>query len=143
MKKGLNRPSRFLANYHKLALLRIMRNIKKLFGCHFQTEFFFQIMFSYFEPNFTGKFLWENVFFFFFFFFFQILAKIELTVNKNRLFGRHFETVQHFMFFIYFFFQIMFFYSVYIMVQISLQNSGGKLVFLGGFHNTPLGHQRE
>ena len=26
---------------------------------------------------------------------FQILAKIEMTRNKNRLFGRHFETVQH------------------------------------------------
>ena len=25
---------------------------------------------------------------------FQILAKIEMTRNKNRLFGRHFETVQ-------------------------------------------------
>ena len=30
---------------------------------------------------------------------FQILAKIEMTRNKNRLFGRHFETVQHFDFF--------------------------------------------
>ena len=30
------------------------------------------------------------------------------------------------------------------MVQISLQNSGGKVVFLGGFHGTPsLGHQRK
>ena len=27
---------------------------------------------------------------------FQILAKIEMTRNRNRLFGRHFETVQHF-----------------------------------------------
>ena len=27
---------------------------------------------------------------------FQILAKIEMTRNKNRLCGRHFETVQHF-----------------------------------------------
>ena len=27
---------------------------------------------------------------------FQILAKIEMTRNKNWLFGRHFETVQHF-----------------------------------------------
>ena len=25
---------------------------------------------------------------------FQILAKIEMKRNKNRLFGRHFETVQ-------------------------------------------------
>ena len=28
----------------------------------------------------------------------QILAKIEMTRNKNRLFGRSFETVQHFHF---------------------------------------------
>ena len=27
---------------------------------------------------------------------FQILTKIEMTGNKNRLFDRHFETVQHF-----------------------------------------------
>ena len=33
---------------------------------------------------------------------FQILAKIEMTQNKNRLFGRHFETVQHFNFFFFF-----------------------------------------
>ena len=32
--------------------------------------------------------------------FFQIFAKIEMTQNKNRLFGRHFETVQ--MFYIFF-----------------------------------------
>ena len=30
---------------------------------------------------------------------FQVLAKIEMTRNKNRLFGRHFETVQHFQIF--------------------------------------------
>ena len=30
---------------------------------------------------------------------FQILAKIEVTQDKNRLFGRHFETVQHFILF--------------------------------------------
>ena len=28
------------------------------------------------------------------------------------------------------------------MVQISLQNSGGKMVFSGGFHGTPLGTNR-
>ena len=27
---------------------------------------------------------------------FQILTKIEMTRNKNRLFDCHFETVQHF-----------------------------------------------
>ena len=30
---------------------------------------------------------------------FQILAEIEMTRNENRLFGRHFETVQIFFFF--------------------------------------------
>ena len=31
---------------------------------------------------------------------FQMLAKIEMTQNKNRLFDRHFETVKHFHFFL-------------------------------------------
>ena len=30
---------------------------------------------------------------------FQILVKIKMTQNKNQLFGRHFETVQHFQLF--------------------------------------------
>ena len=47
--------------------------------------------------------------FFFFFFFFQILAKIEMTQNKNQLFGRHFETVQHFFFFFFFLAEFVFF----------------------------------
>ena len=42
---------------------------------------------------------------------FQILLKIEMMRNKNRLFGRHFETVQHFQFF---FCKIVNFYSPYI-----------------------------
>ena len=33
---------------------------------------------------------------------FQNLAKIEMMRNKNRLFGRHFETVQHLVFFFFF-----------------------------------------
>ena len=71
-------------------------------------------MFSYLEPNFIEKFLWESVFFFFFFF--QILAKIKMTRNKNRLFGRHFDTVQHFIFF-----SDLWFLKVHTyMVQISL-----------------------
>ena len=60
-------------------------------------------MFSYFELNFIEKFLWENVF--------QILSKIEMMRNKNRLFGRHFQTVQHFHFFLQ---NSDFFYSPYI-----------------------------
>ena len=71
---------------------------------------------------------------------FQILAKIEMTRNKNRLLGRHFETVQYFQ---NFFAELWFFIARTYMVQISLQNSGGKVVFLRGFHGTPLGHQRE
>ena len=42
---------------------------------------------------------------------FQILTKIEMTQNKNRLFGRHFETVQHFQIF---FVELWIFYSPYI-----------------------------
>ena len=43
-------------------------------------------MFSYFEANFIEKFLWESGF-------------SNFGQNENRLFGRHFETVQHFHFF--------------------------------------------
>ena len=66
-------------------------------------------------------------------FFFQNLAKIEITRNKNQLFGRHFETEQHFNFFC----GIVIFIARTYMVLISLQNSGGKVVFSGGFHGTP------
>ena len=59
---------------------------------------------------------------------FQSLAKIEMTPNKNRLFGGHFETVEHFQIF---FAELLFFITCTYMVQISLQNSGGKVVFLG------------
>ena len=69
---------------------------------------------------------------------FQILAKIETTQNKNRIFGRPFETVERF---IYLFFLEKGFLIVHTyMVQIPLQNSGGKVVFLRGFH---LRHRRE
>ena len=79
-------------------------------------------MFSYFDPNFIDKFLLESAFFF------LTLAKIEMTQNKNRLFGRHFETIQHLNHF--FFFQNYDFVIVHThMVQISLQNPGGKVVF--------------
>ena len=67
---------------------------------------------------------------------FQSLAKIEMTRNKNRLFGRHFETVQHFKIF---FAELWFFMTRTYMVQISLQNSCGKVVFWGGPWNPPLG----
>ena len=48
-------------------------------------------MLFYFEPNFIEKNSFGKVVF-------QILAKIKMTRNKNRLFGRHFETVQHLFF---------------------------------------------
>ena len=59
-------------------------------------------MFFYFEPNFIEKFLWESGF--------SNFGKIEMMRNKIRLFGRHFETVQHF----HFFSRIVIFYSPYI-----------------------------
>ena len=67
---------------------------------------------------------------------FQILAKIEMMRNKNRLFGHHFETVQYFQFL---FAELWFFIVHTYIVQISLQNSGGKVVFLRGPWN-PLGN---
>ena len=67
---------------------------------------------------------------------FQILAKIEMTQNKNRLFGGHFETVQHFQFF-FFFAELLFFIVHTYMVQISLQNSAGKVVFYGWVPRNP------
>ena len=74
------------------------------------------------------------------FFFFQILTKIEMTRNRNWLFGRHFETVQYFHFFFFFFFAELCFYIAHTyMVQISLQNSGGKVVFYGWVPRNPLG----
>ena len=65
---------------------------------------------------------------------FQILAKIEMTRSKNRLFGRHFETVQHFQIF---FAELWFFKVHTYMVQISLQNSGGKVVFYAWVPRNP------
>ena len=64
----------------------------------------------------------------------QILAKIEMTRNNHRLFGRHFETVQRFQFFC----RIVIFLVYTYMVQISLQNSAGKVVFYGWVPRNPL-----
>ena len=90
-------------------------------------------MFSYFEPNFIEKFLWKV--------FFQILAKIEMTRNKkNQLFGRHFETVQHFQ---YFFAELWFFIAHTYMVQNIIAKFGWENGFLrlGPLGPPPLGHQ--
>ena len=63
-------------------------------------------MFSYFEPNFIENFLGKVVF--------KILAKIEMTRNKNRLFGHHFETVQHL--FVLFYFILFYFILYYLFI---------------------------
>ena len=83
-------------------------------------------MFSYFEPNFIEKFLWESGY--------SNFGQKKMTRNKNQLFGRHFETVQHFQFFL----QNCDFFIVHTyMVQISLQNSAGKVVFYGWVPRSP------
>ena len=58
---------------------------------------------------------------------FQILAKIEMTQNKNQLFGPHFETVQHFQFF---FLQNCDFYGPYIYGANFIAKSGWENGFL-------------
>ena len=69
---------------------------------------------------------------------FQILAEIEMTRNENRLFGRHFETVQ-----------IFFYFFSWNMVVISVYTYGVKIIkkfrwesgFLwGGSMEPPLMH---
>ena len=111
-------------------------------------------MFSYFEPNFIEKFLWESGF--------SNFAKIEMTQNKNRLLKylvaifKWFNILFNFLFLFFFLilFLIFFLFSIYLfiylcfcrimifyihayIVQLSLQTSSGKVVFLGGFHGTP------
>ena len=63
--------------------------------------------------------------------FFQNLAKIEMTRNKNRLFGRHFETVQHLIFC-----RIVIFYVPYI-YGANFIAKFGKGVFSGSPWNPP------
>ena len=71
---------------------------------------------------------------------FQILAKIKMTRNKNRLFGCHFETVQHFQFFLH----NCAFYSLYIYGENFIAKFGWESGFLRlGPREPPLGHQRE
>ena len=64
---------------------------------------------------------------------FQILAKIEITRTKHRLFGRHFETVQHFQFFL----QNCDFYSSYIYGANFIAKFRGKVVFYGWVPRNP------
>ena len=67
---------------------------------------------------------------------FQILAKIKMMRNENRLFGRHFETVKHFQFF---FCRIMIFYSPYIYGASFIAKFRWESGFLKGVPWTPLG----
>ena len=68
---------------------------------------------------------------------FQILAEIEMTRNENRLFGRHFETVQ-----------IFYIFFPWNMVVISIYTYGVKIIkkfrwesgFLWGSMEPPVMH---
>ena len=64
---------------------------------------------------------------------FQILAKIETMRNKNRLFGRHFEMVQHLKIF---FSRIMVSNSAYIYCANFIAKFRWKSGFLAGVHGT-------
>ena len=94
-------------------------------------------MFFYCEPNFIEKFLRLSVFFFFFFFKFWPKSKWrEIKIGYLAAILKRYN--------ILIFFRNDGFLIVHTspdtyMMQISLQNSGGKLVFLGGSYGTPLG----
>ena len=66
--------------------------------------------------------------------FFQILAKIEMSQNKNWLFGRHFEKQQHFQ---NFFCRIVIFYSPYIYGANFIAKFRWKMVFYGWVPRNP------
>ena len=82
-------------------------------------------MFSNFEPNFIEKFFRESGF--------SIFGQNWNDTNENRFFLKRYNI---------FFPEFWLFIVHTYMVQISLQNSDGKVVFLGGSMK-PLGHQRE
>ena len=67
---------------------------------------------------------------------FQNLAKFEMTRNKIGYLAAILKRYN----ILNFFCRIVILMTRTYMVQISLQNSGGKVVFSGGFHGTPLGH---
>ena len=68
---------------------------------------------------------------------FQIFAKIEMTRNKNRLFGRHFKNSITFS---KFFSRIVIFYSPFIYGANFIAKFRGKSGFLkGGSMEPPLG----
>ena len=86
----------------------------------------------YFEPNFIEKFLWESAF--------KFWPNLKWRKIKIGYLAAILKRYNIFIFFFFFFCRIVIFYSTY-MVQISLLNSDGKVVFLRGFHGTPRGHQ--
>ena len=76
-------------------------------------------MFSYFEPNFIEKFLWESVF-----------SNFGQNRNDAKIKIGYLAAILK-RYTILIFSGIFVFDSAYIMVPISLQNSDGKVVFLG------------
>ena len=78
---------------------------------------------------------------------FQIFAEIGMTQNENRLFGRHFETVQMFLFLFLFLFFFFFFCCCWNMVVIGVYICGVEIIqifrwesyFLKGFYGTLYG----
>ena len=130
VKKNKSQPCRFLTKisnivqYQKIVLAAILKwNL--FFLCYFSNENLF--MFSYSEPNFIKKIPLGKVVF-------QILAKIEMQ-NKNWLFGRHFETIQHLICFC----RILFCIVHTCLVQIFIAKFRWGSGLLGGSMEPPLG----
>ena len=69
---------------------------------------------------------------------FQILAEIEMTWNENRLFGRHFETVQ--IFYIFPWNMVVISVYTYGVKIIKKKNPVGKWFSLGGSMEPPVIH---
>ena len=99
---------KFLANKHKLALLR---NIKKIVLdgiLKWNISMLFQLCKIYSCSSTLSQISLKASFGkMFFFFFFSSFGQNRNDANKNQLFGRHFETVHCFK--VFFFFRIMIF----------------------------------
>ena len=84
-------------------------------------------MFSYFEPNFLEKFLWKSDF-------------SNFGQNRHEIKIGYLATILKRYNILIFFSELWFFIVHTYMVQMSLQNSGGKVVFYGWVpRNPPLG----
>ena len=66
---------------------------------------------------------------------FQILAEIKMTPNENRLFGRHFVTVQ--IFYIFSRNMVVIIVYIYIWCKDNLKIPVEKCFSQGGFHGIP------